>query len=70
METMDKFFHLLKNIGGWPILLGNNWDETNFDWREKIYKMLDANFILSFPVNLKFVLPDMTNPKKSILKVS
>ena len=70
MESPTKFSQLLENIGGWPVLLGNTWNETQFDWQDKIYSMMDVNFILAFPVTLDFIIADEENSTKSILTVS
>lgn len=32
---MDRLKSLLKQIGGWPVLEGNNWSEENFFGWEK-----------------------------------
>lgn len=29
---------LLQKLGGWPILEGSNWNETEFEWKDITYK--------------------------------
>ena len=29
---------ILKEFGGWPVVVGDNWNESNFEWAEMIYK--------------------------------
>lgn len=53
------------SIGGWPVLKGDNWSESNFDWTESIYKLrkwgYSANYISNVYVGI--------NPKNSSQRV-
>ena len=31
--------NLLNQIGGWPVLEGDNWNDSNFTWYDQVYKM-------------------------------
>lgn len=32
---------VLSELGGWPLIDGDAWDESKFDWRELTYKLVD-----------------------------
>ena len=34
---LDPLKTMLKEMGGWPILEGDNWDENKFSWIETVY---------------------------------
>ncbi|XP_044265967.1 neprilysin-2-like [Tribolium madens] len=34
----EKFLFLIKDIGGWPLLEGKKWNESNFDWKKIVIK--------------------------------
>uniref|UniRef100_A0A224XMZ9 Putative peptidase family m13 n=1 Tax=Panstrongylus lignarius TaxID=156445 RepID=A0A224XMZ9_9HEMI len=50
---------LLERLGGWPVIVGDNWDEDNFSWMDLLNKFrnygLDTNYLftLTIGVNLK-----------------
>lgn len=35
---MKPIVELFRNIGGWPLIDGVNWNESNWDWEESILK--------------------------------
>jgi len=37
LEILDEF-------GGWPVIVGDSWDESNFLWSEMIYKLRRMGF--------------------------
>ena len=37
LEILDEF-------GGWPVIVGDSWDESNFLWFEMIYKLRRMGF--------------------------
>lgn len=49
--------NLLSEIGGWPVLVGNSWDENGFEF-ERVFKHLTKNlFSITFPVSMAFSYP-------------
>ena len=34
---LDPLKTMLKQMGGWPVLEGNTWDETKFNWIDTVY---------------------------------
>ncbi|KAF5307504.1 hypothetical protein FQR65_LT06859 [Abscondita terminalis] len=41
--TLNVFKTILNDIGGWPVLMGDNWTEINFDLSHTLVKLKKAN---------------------------
>lgn len=61
--------HFLQELGGWPVLQGNSWNERDFDWKKTTYQLRHLGFsddhFISFAIDL-----DDKNSTKRVLKVS
>ena len=59
---------ILKEFGGWPVVVGDNWDESSFEWIEILYKFnrfgYSINFLMSF-----YVTVDQKNSTARIIDV-
>ncbi|KAF5287392.1 hypothetical protein FQA39_LY15930 [Lamprigera yunnana] len=59
---------ILKDIGGWPVLEGKQWNEDKFDWKWSIFKFrkhgLSTDNFMSF--NL---YPDFKNSSKRLINI-
>lgn len=63
----DTPLHLaLKRFGGWPIVVGTNWDESNFDWIDILIKFRDLGFNHDILIDLS-VTPDFRNNTRHII---
>ena len=62
--VLDDF----KKSGGWPVLEGDSWNETDFDWKQSIYKFkklgYGSDYFFFFGVTI-----DYFNSTKRILTV-
>lgn len=51
---LDAFKQIINNIGGWPAVEGDSWNETAWDWIDAIGKMkqigLTTNYLISTSV--------------------
>lgn len=47
---------ILKDLGGWPVVEGDNWDEESFDWKESVYKFrrngYSVDYFIDFSVGV------------------
>lgn len=43
---------VLKTLRGWPVLLGNSWNESSFDWKETVYKLSSLGYTLNYFIRL------------------
>ena len=59
---------ILNEFGGWPVVVGDNWDESSFEWIEILYKFnrfgYSINFLMSF-----YVTVDQKNSTARIIDV-
>lgn len=37
-NKLDYLNELISKLGGWPLLQGDKWNETNFDWIDFVHK--------------------------------
>lgn len=51
---LDAFNQIITDIGGWPAVIGDSWNDTTWDWIESIRQMrqigLMTNYLLSTSV--------------------
>ncbi|CAH4038346.1 neprilysin-2 isoform X2 [Pieris brassicae] len=39
---------MLRRLGGWPVLDGENWDERSFSWQESVYRFRHAGYSVDY----------------------
>ncbi|XP_057324918.1 neprilysin-2-like [Microplitis mediator] len=37
-DKLDYLFEIISKLGGWPVIDGHEWNSTNFNWADLIYK--------------------------------
>ncbi|XP_058790781.1 neprilysin-2-like [Phymastichus coffea] len=43
--STNEVLDILKKLGDWPVLVGDSWNASNFDWRQLIYQMRKMGYI-------------------------
>ncbi|KAF5269286.1 hypothetical protein FQR65_LT02587 [Abscondita terminalis] len=43
-KGMERAKELLNSLGGWPIMLGSKWNQTNFNWTRLVYKLRQQGY--------------------------
>lgn len=61
--------NILKNYGGWPVVVGNDWDAENWDWIETKMKILNDGIVDDIIFEFT-VRPDFRNSSNRIINVS
>lgn len=56
---------MLKELGGWPVLEGDSWDEENFSWIETVYKFREHGYSTDYLIDFSVV----TDSKNSSWRV-
>ncbi|KAF5283678.1 hypothetical protein FQA39_LY17253 [Lamprigera yunnana] len=65
-SDVDSIKQILRELGGWPLLEGKNWNEKNFVWTDLIYKLRKRGIRSNYLINLQ-VEPDDRNSTKRVL---
>ncbi|XP_050527946.1 neprilysin-2-like [Daktulosphaira vitifoliae] len=50
---------LLFKVGGWPVIMGSNWNELDFQWTDTIYKFRDLGMSVDYLIDISIKV----NPK-------
>lgn len=66
---LEPFKNILKHLGGWPVIEGENWNENNFTWIESVYKCHEIGYSDSYFLNFG-ITPDVKNTTKLVIEVS
>ena len=59
---------ILKEFGGWPVVVGDTWDESSFVWTEMIYKFRRVGYSIDYFVDFS-VTTDLKNSTTRIIDV-
>jgi predicted metalloendopeptidase len=66
MVGLDGLKAILQKMGGWPLLEGASWDETNYKWYEMTYKFRSQGYSVDYLVDFS-VTTDLKNSSWRIL---
>ncbi|XP_011494888.1 PREDICTED: membrane metallo-endopeptidase-like 1 isoform X1 [Ceratosolen solmsi marchali] len=65
-QGLDPLHKILKELGGWPVLMGDNWIDSNFNWKESVYKFrrmgYSVDYFLDFSIGI-----DLKNSTKRVI---
>lgn len=69
VEGLKKIKQIFEEIGGWPTLLGSNWQEERFQWVNAVHKLrqIGINFDVFFRITVD---KDKANNSRYVLGVS
>jgi len=59
---------LLKKLGGWPVLEGDDWDAGSFTWLQSVYKFKEVGFSVDYFLDFS-VTTDLKNSTKRTIDV-
>ncbi|XP_038216679.1 neprilysin-2 [Zerene cesonia] len=45
---IQPLLDMLRRLGGWPVLDGDNWDERSFSWEDSVYKFRHAGYSVDY----------------------
>uniref|UniRef100_A0ABD2WDE5 Neprilysin-2 n=1 Tax=Trichogramma kaykai TaxID=54128 RepID=A0ABD2WDE5_9HYME len=65
LQTVHK---ILKELGGWPVLMGDEWSDGDFSWKESVYKFYKAGFANDYFIDIS-VTSDLKNSTKRIIDI-
>ncbi|XP_063992920.1 neprilysin-2-like [Diachasmimorpha longicaudata] len=65
-QSSKKLLDDLTELGGWPVLEGDQWDETPFDWIESTYKVRERGYPFDYFLRVT-IEPDWKNNVKYVI---
>lgn len=68
-NSEKEFLEILKKLGNWPVLEGQSWNETDFEWQNTIKKFVDTGYSNSYFVYFDIV-PDPKNNSYRMISVN
>ena len=57
---------VIKAMGGWPVLEGDDWDKDNFNWFDMVYRFRDFGYSVDYLVDFS-VDTDLKNSSWRVL---
>ncbi|XP_035430447.1 neprilysin-2 isoform X1 [Spodoptera frugiperda] len=63
---VQPLLDMLKRLGGWPVLDGNNWDEKSFTWEKSVYNFRAAGYSVDYFLDFSISV-DVKNSTKRII---
>ncbi|CAG0890073.1 unnamed protein product [Darwinula stevensoni] len=65
---LDVLKDVLDRIGGWPVVLGSEWNDLHFTWSSLMYEYRKMGFSIGYFIEFS-VAGDMKNSSRNILKI-
>lgn len=68
-DGLKSLKQIFQQIGGWPTLLGNNWRENVFNWKDALRKLRRIGINVDFFL-IHSIQKDNVDPERYVLNVS
>ncbi|CAH1130598.1 unnamed protein product [Ceutorhynchus assimilis] len=65
-DGLTSMHKILKELGGWPVLEAENWNEGEFDWRNSVYKFRKVGYSVDYFIDFSVGI-DVKNSTKRII---
>jgi hypothetical protein len=53
---LTPLLNILRDLGGWPVLDGDAWDDSKFDWRQSVFNFramgYSVDYFMDFSVSV------------------
>ncbi|XP_026683285.1 neprilysin-2-like [Diaphorina citri] len=63
LEPMKR---MLQDLGGWPVLEGQNWNEETFSWKDSVYKFHENGYSVDYFIDFSIVINVKNNSERII----
>lgn len=67
-KGVSPLTEMLKAVGGWPVLEGDNWESTSWTWETAIASLRKRGLVTDYFLKVG-VVPDLKEPTRWILQV-
>ncbi|XP_058793347.1 neprilysin-2-like isoform X3 [Phymastichus coffea] len=65
-QGLDPLHKILKELGGWPVLMGDKWNDGDFNWKESVYKNRKYGYSIDLFIDFSIGV-DLKNSTKRVL---
>ncbi|XP_043263785.1 neprilysin-2 isoform X2 [Colletes gigas] len=65
-QGLEPLLKILQNLGGWPVLEGDDWNDDAFDWKESVYKFRKTGYSVDYFIDFS-VGVDLKNSTRRII---
>ncbi|KAJ8668512.1 hypothetical protein QAD02_010175 [Eretmocerus hayati] len=65
-QGLDPLHRILKDLGGWPLLEGDTWNEDEFNWKESVYKFRKMGYSVDYFIDFSIGV-DLKNSTKRVV---
>lgn len=66
---LEPMKEILTGFGGWPSVVGDDWNESRFNWYETIYRFRQVGYSIDYLIDLSIVA-DLKNSTYRLVDVS
>ena len=68
-KGLKPVLEVLKKLGGWPVLEGDEWQDEEFEWMQSVYKFRNTGYSVDYFFDFSIGI-DLKNSTKRVLDVS
>lgn len=68
-QGLGPIKEMLKKLGGWPVLEGESWNESEFTWKDSVYKFRTAGYSVDYFIDFS-ISTDLKNTTARAIDVS
>lgn len=65
-QGLDPLLNILRKLGGWPVLEGNQWNESEFNWKESVYKFRQMGYSVDYFIDFSIGVDLKNSTKRTI----
>ncbi|KOX75065.1 Membrane metallo-endopeptidase-like 1 [Melipona quadrifasciata] len=65
-QGLDPLLNILRKLGGWPVLEGNQWNESEFNWKESVYKFRQMGYSVDYFIDFSIGVYMKNSTKRTI----
>uniref|UniRef100_T1JI67 Peptidase M13 N-terminal domain-containing protein n=1 Tax=Strigamia maritima TaxID=126957 RepID=T1JI67_STRMM len=63
LSPLDK---IIKQVGGWPVLLGDKWNASDLDWKKLMYEFDKVDFSTDFFIGVGIIRDFKNNSRHTL----
>lgn len=67
-QGLDPLMKILEKLGGWPVLEGDDWNESEFNWTDSVYRFRKMGYSVDYFIDFSIGV-DLKNSTKRIIDV-